>query len=81
VQQPILKIGDESVPLYGSTQPGVPAIGELLPGEQYVISDQLTGLKTSDVMGHLTTENTNDAFQQIWYNHRIGYVQANKNNF
>ncbi|HBF74171.1 MAG TPA: hypothetical protein DDW71_02795 [Lactobacillus sp.] len=78
VQQPILKIGDESVALYGSTQPGAPAIGELLPGEQYVISDQLTGLKSSDAMGRLVTENTTDVFQQIWYNHRIGYVQANQ---
>lgn len=76
VQQPILKIEDEPVALYGSTQPDAPAIGELLPGEQYVISDQLTGLETSDVMGHLTTEDTSDMFQQIWYNHRIGYVKA-----
>lgn len=75
-QREILKIGNEPLALYGSTQPDTPAIGELLPGEQYVISDQLTGVKTGDSMGRLITENTNDVFKQIWYNHRVGYVNA-----
>lgn len=78
VQPAILTVGDEELALYGSTQPGAPAIGTLFSGEQYVISDQLTGLKTYDNTGQLTTENTGDLFQQIWYNHRIGYVRMNK---
>ncbi len=80
VQRPILTVDQEPVNLYGSTQPDAAAIGELQSGEQYVISDTLTGLKASDTTGHLSAVETNDVFQQIWYGHRIGYVKISKSN-
>ncbi|MCH5462028.1 N-acetylmuramoyl-L-alanine amidase [Lactobacillus sp. LC28-10] len=78
VQRPILTVGDKPLALYGSTQLGAPAIATLVSGEQYVISDQLAGIKTTDAMGHLTAETTGNLFDQIWYNHRIGYVKVSK---
>lgn len=74
IQRPILKVTAQTA-LYGSTQPGAPAIDALQPGEQYVISDELAGLQTSDASGRLTVQKTGDSFRQIWYGHRIGYVK------
>lgn len=80
IQRPILKVSHETA-IYGSTQLGTPAIGLLQPDEQYVISDELNGLQTSDTAGHLTAHKTNEIFEQIWYGHRIAYVKASEKNF
>lgn len=77
VQRPIYTVGTESVPLYGMTQPDARPIGELKPGEQYVISDELAGLQSTDAAGQLRARQTDDRFYQIWYGHRIGYVKRN----
>lgn len=77
VRRPILALS-HSRALYGSTQPDAPVIGTLQSGEQYVITDELAGLQTSDIAGHLTAHVTHHVFKQIWYGHRIAYVKANE---
>lgn len=77
IRRPILKVS-RRMAIYGSTQSGAPATGFLQPDEQYVITDELAGLQTSDAAGHLTVHATHDVFKQIWYGHRIAYVKANE---
>lgn len=77
VNRPILMVKREPMNLYGSTQPDAKAIGKLQLGEQYVISDTLKGLQTSDADGYLSAKPTSELYAQIWYNHRIGYVKVN----
>lgn len=77
IRRPILKVS-RRMAIYGSTQPGALATGFLQPDEQYVITDELAGLQTSDAAGHLTVHATHDVFKQIWYGHRIAYVKANE---
>ncbi|MTV81780.1 N-acetylmuramoyl-L-alanine amidase [Secundilactobacillus folii] len=63
--------------LLGSTQPHAEPIATLHQGEQYVIIDQLTGIETDEVNDQLQVQQTNQHFNQIWYNHRIGYIKVN----
>ncbi|MFC6253948.1 N-acetylmuramoyl-L-alanine amidase [Secundilactobacillus hailunensis] len=72
----IYTVDQTSIPLYGSTQPNAATIAELQIGEQYVISDTLKGLQTSDTDGYLSAKATSELYAQIWYNHRIGYIKA-----
>lgn len=75
VNRSLYTVAAKGEQLLGSTQSGAKPIADLLGGQQFVISDRLTGLETSENGGQFVAKTSTDAFIQVWYNHRIGFIK------